>query len=328
MSTVAIPESTKPVRSTTTVEERTDTRDTFEEAVNKIGRHMKELVEQGSEDRNAFRDASRADRLEAEVFFKKFAEDLSLVCGRKCSVPPGMVEGLRWHDDDHEWFVGKFKTIVREVVQRLKCHQIVKINFLGFPFNFPASVVDWKEDQVAVFQAIAPENEKVVKEYKLAEASLKHPEDFTRSVPRAATKKLGLLQKTHFNYTPKILDGLLTEETTLNRRNALTHIHHYLQDPALVMQAGEFGDIAVHYWKEEKRSLIRPIQRLVGKVYRNYALRTLLIAMVVLFFVSLVFQAATWFAVIGRMMYTLCAAIFLWVYAKSAYEMTHQRWRL
>jgi hypothetical protein len=88
----------------------------------------------------------------------------------------------------------------------------------------------------------------------LKNCAYKSTDDFTRRIPSWIQKKIDLLETTHFDYRPKILDGFLVKENLLASplQKFKTNVKEFVeavQDPALAISIGEHH-YALDYWKE------------------------------------------------------------------------------
>lgn len=121
--------------------------------------------------------------------------------------------------------------------------------------------------------------------------ALKCPDDFTRRIPKHAQHKLDLLKRTHFDYRPKVLDGLLVEEEVLRHKNWLATkvrntawaisdgIEEFMMDPAIAVSIGnkEFklpnvtsNLFAIDFWKEPFPS---ELKRFGQRILHSWSLR-------------------------------------------------------
>jgi hypothetical protein len=122
----------------------------------------------------------------------------------------------------------------------------------GFTYTFPLQVLDLylylylylkHERKVDVIKFdFVDEFGWISYGHELASFSLKSPDDFTRSVPKRVRRKLEILKTTHFDYSPKILDGaLLYKEETLPVQ----------RDPGLTLCVGEDRPLILcDFWSE------------------------------------------------------------------------------
>lgn len=81
--------------------------------------------------------------------------------------------------------------------------------------------------------------------------SLKDPDDFTRSVPKKVNELLKKLNRTNYDYLPKILDGYLAFHEV---DEIVVSTLQY--DPALTIEVDSKNRIVIDFWETSEKSLL------------------------------------------------------------------------
>lgn len=164
----------------------------------------------------------RATALKAVI--EHFAADLKMICGVKLTVQDDFFRKTAANPSaDIDW------QLQRSLLKTKLLGLILKVNY-----------GDAIREKFSLLQ-----DDRKVHTLTLSHTSRKSPDDFVRKIPTVAQRKLKVLQRTHFDYRPKILEGRVAEETIERKRPVM----EVLEDPALVIEIAN-QTYAITRWVE------------------------------------------------------------------------------
>ena len=201
--------------------------------------------------REAADQVRKSGRLDgAQDFFDKLMADIERITGRRV-----VTANVKFPERKN--FDAKLTTMLSHI-RPIKKQRVVA--GLEVPETFPMGQISYfSAPGVSTFKAefTLPLVDHKCHQITMQDASFKHPDDFTRSIPPHAKRKLAALSQTNFDYQPMILDGELTRDHVVGKRQPFLLA---LQDPAIAIDI-DGGKYAIDHWREPwqgdiKRSLI------------------------------------------------------------------------
>lgn len=259
---------------------------TFEEALKEVvaNSKLKELME-SDDPSSGWVEATTADIEAANIVLKKFEDDMFLVLERhieieRIDLSAEAKKGYGNAKDRIEALYKAFKLKVlgtdEEVNPFFKRDSLSKIigRFLvssraacpdaRVPFDpaekkwyLPISEIKTEGTNVS-FDYI--DGNQVRYRVTFADHSIKHPEDFTRQIPQRIQRRIGVLERTNFEYIPRIVDGYLLGKEYVDHYSGMDSAKSFLEekedawrdwaiDPALSIEV--CGDRKViDFWQE------------------------------------------------------------------------------
>jgi len=248
---------------------------TFDEAFNKVLDESKlKAIADGKDSPDNWPQAHNRDIYDATIFMRNVAEDLTRITGVPFKWDRDFDDIMKWahfHNPNDKFklaqhmshqFSNSFRQYIVEALDKLSIDREVPID----PLN--------KGDAIAIFRVL--ENH-AVKKITFANPSFVDPYDFPRRISRSAQKKINVLEKTHYDYQPQILDGLLVDEKTTKKLTFMTPakaiLRQVMEDPALVV-AINGKSFVVDYWREP---LKKNWQLFLEKIVNHRAVHIILI---------------------------------------------------
>ena len=196
---------------------------------------------------------SREDRIE---FFQDLAADIELITG----TPIVFSRILEAKLGDRLTFDDNLTYILEKLAKGEDEHQVLDQPHANTTRGLGISEIHarmgrvdgtYKENGEFTFLHLKVDHR--IHELRMRDISYKCPDDFTRSIPAHAKRKLAVLQQTKFDYQPKILDGELTNDYVKISRRFVPILSEVVRDPAIAITICE-RKFAVDHWYEPYQS--------------------------------------------------------------------------
>lgn len=270
----------RPLHATPTLEP-TKTRLSFQDAVQAVADNSRlKAMLNGTEEPHNWHEAVNADLATGNNLLVHLAEDLTRITGQTVSIDAAHTLFSEVHKAVcadypdvmsritaiHTSFVAALRVMIWHVRSRITANRLrnsterVERQISGRQTNvyhetkssfFPMTEIVTRGDTAVVSFCQPTDHGEKLYDIKLASFAFICPDDFPRSIPGSAKKKLDILRTTHFNYHPKILDGVLIEKVEIQTTKK-EFVYSYDPDPALVIHLGLFfPPFAVDYWDDK-----------------------------------------------------------------------------
>jgi len=290
---------------------------------------LKRIID-GLEPATNWTNAINEDVANAHQFIRNFAADMSRITGRRMDIegtqrlfsvkqPEHSCGSLKERlEKVHSEFESSFRSAVLGMKKNLKSIREKEWGFIKTKNHFlPISKIEItgtpstgetlleSGGAVAGFTHLGVDH--VVRSIQFAEPCFKPVDDFTRSIPKHAQRKLKVLESTHYDYEPKILDGVLVSEKEEQRATPFQDWCEWMQDPALAIRidgptqgsyrddtAAAFDRYAIDFWREPYQG---DLQRTWTWAKNNPIMKALFVWMplaVAMFFVAFVLGKMPW----------------------------------
>lgn len=224
----------------------------FEQAFQKVldESQLQEIVD-GKRELNQWGIALKNDLEAANKFLNTFCQDLSILTKRKhrvfelsgpfsIDISKIVTSSDNWNDrivkiwDTFKW---AFTERVKNCTGNLWLHRDT-LSVDPRPRLIPITKIVIENNSCSFSWM---DNLSTVTKRVVADVALICPDDFPKNIPDDVKETLSLLKTTTFDYSPKIMDGILVNEEQELRLK---------QDPALILNIGKFGLLMVEYWNE------------------------------------------------------------------------------
>ena len=246
VETAAVIEPVAPLRPATGRLSITETRDRL------IAGSKLALAAAGEYD---WREAYAEDMESARRFMNQIAEDLAAITGVELLVSPEAVSLSSLSSLEFDSMDDRIKAMASEFAYRLESN--IR-SLISMSRNYPIPICEprWGKDRSSVAFEFhrsldPPEAKRRTYGYEQIQIVYLNPapkdrDDFTRKIPNHAHATFAALDRAHFEYRPKILDGFLAKMTRVE-------IRQVAYDPAILINLGtpeEPIERIVDFWQE------------------------------------------------------------------------------